>query len=57
MDELSLKSRVSQKHVSNIKNHKATPTVETLNKIANALGADIQLTINKHSFQMAKEVV
>lgn len=57
MDELSLITGVSQKHISNIENHKATPTVETLNKIANGLGVDIQLTINKHSSQMAKEVV
>ncbi|WP_373845228.1 helix-turn-helix domain-containing protein [Clostridium sp.] len=58
MDELSLKSGVSQKHISNIENHKATPTVETLNKLANGLGVDIQLTINKHySKEETKEVV
>lgn len=57
MDELSLRSGVSQKHISNIENHRATPTIETLNKIANGLGVDIQLKISNHIPQNQKEVV
>lgn len=49
MDELSLKTGVSQKHISNIENHKATPTVETLNKIAKGLGVDIELRIKEEN--------
>ncbi|APM37321.1 helix-turn-helix domain-containing protein [Clostridium kluyveri] len=57
MDELSLRSGVSQKHISNIENHRATPTIETLNKIANGLGVDIQLKISNHIPRNQKEVV
>jgi len=43
MEELSAKSGVSQKHISNIENRKVVPTVETLEKLAKALGFDIGL--------------
>lgn len=44
-EELSKATGVSQKHISNIENHKATPTVETLQKLASGLGVEIDLTV------------
>jgi Helix-turn-helix. len=43
MEELSLRSGVSQKHISNIENGKAVPTIETMEKLARALGFAIDL--------------
>lgn len=45
MEELSLKSGVSQKHISNIENEKVVPTLETLKKIAESLGFEINVRL------------
>ncbi|SEJ00247.1 DNA-binding transcriptional regulator, XRE-family HTH domain [Propionispira arboris] len=45
MNELALKSSVSQKHISNIENEKVIPTIETLEKLAKALGFEIALQV------------
>jgi len=45
MSELALKSSVSQKHISNIENEKVIPTIETLEKMAKALGFEIALQV------------
>ena len=45
MNELALKSSVSQKHISNIENEKVIPTIETLEKMAKALGFEIALQV------------
>lgn len=45
MGELALKSSVSQKHISNIENGKVMPTIETLEKLAKALGFDIAVQV------------
>ena len=45
MNEVSLKSGVSQKHISNIENGKVVPTMETLEKLARALGFEIALEV------------
>ena len=43
--ELAFKSSVSQKHISNIENGNVIPTLETLEKLAKALGFDIALQV------------
>ena len=53
MEELSAKSGVSQKHISNIENAKVVPTVETLEKLARALGFDIGLYLKARSGRAA----
>ena len=45
LSELALKSSVSQKHISNIENGNVIPTLETLEKLAKALGFDIALQV------------
>ena len=45
MNELALKSSASQKHISNIENEKVIPTIETLEKLAKALGFEIALRV------------
>jgi len=45
LSELALKSSVSQKHISNIENRNVIPTLETLEKLAKALGFDIALQV------------
>lgn len=45
MEELSLKSGVSQKHISNIENEKVVPTLETLKKLARSLGFKINVSL------------
>jgi len=45
LNELALKSSVSQKHISNIENGNVIPTLETLEKLAKALGFDIALQV------------
>ena len=45
MGELALKSSVSQKHIANIENGNVIPTLETLEKLAKALGFDIALQV------------
>jgi transcriptional regulator with XRE-family HTH domain len=46
MEELSLKSGVSQKHISNIENEKVVPTLETLKKLAKSLGFEITVRLD-----------
>lgn len=55
MEELSLKSGVSQKHISNIENGKAVPTVETLEKLTQVLGFDIALHLKVHKAAREKK--
>ena len=43
--ELALKSSVSQVHIGNIENGNVIPTLETLEKLAKALGFDIALQV------------
>jgi len=43
--ELALKSSVSQVHIANIENGNVIPTLETLEKLAKALGFDIALQV------------
>lgn len=43
LDELSEKSGVSKKHISNIENLKSNPTIETLVKLAKPLGLEISV--------------
>jgi transcriptional regulator with XRE-family HTH domain len=45
MAELSFKSGVSQKHISNIENEKVVPTLETLKKLARSLGFEINVSL------------
>lgn len=45
MMELRDKTGVSQKHISEIENHKAIPTVETLNKLAQGIGMDLKIQL------------
>ena len=45
MSELALKSSVSQVHIANIENGNVIPTLETLEKLAKALGFDIALQV------------
>jgi transcriptional regulator with XRE-family HTH domain len=45
MDNLSEKTGVSQKHISNIENKKAIPTFDTLRKLAAGLDVDIELIV------------
>lgn len=45
MVELSLKSGVSQKHISNIENEKVIPTLETLKKLARSLGFEVHVSL------------
>ncbi|MQL53628.1 helix-turn-helix domain-containing protein [Desulfofundulus thermobenzoicus] len=44
-EELARATGVSQKHISNIENHKDTPTIETLQKLARGLGVEISLKL------------
>lgn len=44
-EELARVTGVSQKHISNIENHKDTPTIETLQKLAQGLGVEISLKL------------
>ena len=44
-DELSKETGISQKHISNIENHKAIPSIETLHKLANGLGVEMILDL------------
>ncbi len=46
MEELSIKSGVSQKHISNIENEKVVPTLETLKKLAKSLGFEITVRLD-----------
>ena len=55
MEELSAKSGVSQKHISNIENRKVVPTVETLEKMARALGFDIGLYLKARKAAKGKK--
>lgn len=52
-EELSSMTGVSQKHISNIENHKVTPTVETLQKLAKGLGLEINLELLNEPKTMA----
>jgi len=45
LSELALKSSVSQVHIANIENGNVIPTLETLEKLAKALGFDIALQV------------
>ncbi|MBM7854974.1 transcriptional regulator with XRE-family HTH domain [Desulfohalotomaculum tongense] len=45
LDELAAKSGISAKHICNIENFKSKPTIETLQKLANALGVKINIQI------------
>lgn len=45
MIELSKRTGISQKHISNIENNKTVPTVITLNKVAHGLEARIDFSI------------
>ena len=45
MEYLSQQSGVSQKHISNIETGKATPTIETLARLAKPLGLEISLEV------------
>ncbi|MCM0757407.1 helix-turn-helix transcriptional regulator [Sporomusa sphaeroides DSM 2875] len=45
MDVLSQLSGVSQKHISNIENGKAVPTIDTLSKLAEPLGLKINIDV------------
>ena len=45
MTELSEKTGVSQKHISNIENNKTKPTIETLEKLSKGLGLEIDLSL------------
>lgn len=47
IEELSKKSGVSAKHISQIKTGKSNPTLKTLDKLANALGLEIDVTISE----------
>jgi len=49
LDELSLKSGVSAKHLCNIENGKTRPTLETLQKIAKSLGVRISIELTNIS--------
>ncbi|SEJ82331.1 DNA-binding transcriptional regulator, XRE-family HTH domain [Propionispira arboris] len=55
MGELALKSGVSQKHISNIENKKVMPTIETLQKLARALGFDIALQVKVRKYSKKKD--
>ncbi|NPV72881.1 MAG: helix-turn-helix transcriptional regulator [Pelotomaculum sp.] len=44
-DKLSGITRISQKHISNIENHKTIPSIETLQKLARGLGVKIRIEI------------
>lgn len=43
--ELSRVTGISQKHISNIENHKAIPSIETLHKLAHGLGVEMILDL------------
>ncbi|QEK12622.1 helix-turn-helix transcriptional regulator [Crassaminicella thermophila] len=45
MVELSNKTGISQKHISNIENFKTTPSIDTLQKLADGLGYKIELSL------------
>lgn len=47
LEELSASCGVSIKHISNIENYKSTPTIETLQKLANSLGVFINISVKK----------
>lgn len=53
MIELSNKTGISQKHISNIENNKATPTIETLEKLSKGLGVEIDLSLKGDDNQTA----
>jgi len=44
-EKLSLLTGLSQKHISNVENHKAVPSIETLQKLAFGLGVQIDLKV------------
>ncbi|SFH36324.1 DNA-binding transcriptional regulator, XRE-family HTH domain [Desulfotomaculum arcticum] len=44
-EELSRLTGLSQKHISNVENHKAMPSIETLQKLAYGLGVQIELKL------------
>ena len=46
MKELATKSRVSVKHICDIENSNTTPTIDTLQKLANGLGLEINFKVS-----------
>ena len=46
MKELASKSSISVKHICDIENSKTTPTIDTLQKLANGLGLEIDFNIS-----------
>lgn len=56
MEELSLKSGVSQKHISNIENQKVVPTLETLIKLARSIGFEINVSIETRDSPNSKKI-
>lgn len=56
MDELFLKSGVSQKHISNIENEKVVPTLKTLKKLAKSLGLEINVSLEARDSPQNKDI-
>lgn len=55
MEELSFKSGVSQKHISNTENEKVVPTLETLKKLAKSLGFEINVSLEARDSPSSKD--